>query len=113
MLELGRSDEAWAWAERGTESTHGWQVAKLFDIAAGVLVERGDESAVLDLRREQHLRISSATTYTLLQQAARSIGAWELELAEACSVLAEPLDRSGISRSMPPPSGQREVACRA
>ena len=87
MLELDRSDDALAWARRGIESTNGWQVAKLYDIAAGVLAERGDDSAVLDLRREQHQRMSSATTYTLLQQAARSIGVWDRELAGARTAL--------------------------
>jgi hypothetical protein len=43
MLELDRADDALAWAERGIESTNGWQVAKLYDIAAGVLEERGDD----------------------------------------------------------------------
>ena len=88
MLELDRADDALAWAKRGIESTKDWQTAKLYDIAAGVLVERGAEVAVLDLRREQHRRMPSATTYALLQQSARSIGAWELELAGARTVLA-------------------------
>jgi len=88
MLELGRGDDALAWAKRGIESTNGWQVAKLYDIGAGVLVERGDESGVLDLRREQHRRMPSSTSYALLQQAASSIGEWELELTDARSILA-------------------------
>lgn len=88
MLELDRRDDALAWAERGIESTNGWQVAKLCDIAAGVLEERGDGSAVFDLRREQHRRMPSSATYALLKQAARSTGAWELEVAGARSVLA-------------------------
>ncbi len=89
MLELDRSDDALAWANRGIESTSGWQVAKLYDIAAGVLIERNDEAAVLELRREQHQRMPGATAYALLKQAARSVDEWELELAGARVVLAE------------------------
>ena len=50
MLELGRDDDALAWSQRGIESTTGWQVAQLYDIAAGVLAGRGDTGAVLELR---------------------------------------------------------------
>lgn len=88
MLELGRDDEALAWAKRGIESTSGWQVAKLYDIAAGVLAERGDEAAVLDLRREQHRRMPSSTTYGLLQKASNVVDAWPSERASAREVLA-------------------------
>src|SRR5690606_21529756 len=31
MIELGRAGDALAWAQRGIESTNGWQVSKLYD----------------------------------------------------------------------------------
>ena len=88
MVELGLSDEALAWARRGIESTSGWQVAKLYDIAAGVIADRGDDVAVLDLRREQHQRMPSSTTYALLKTAAASTDGWPTEEADAREVLA-------------------------
>lgn len=87
MIELGRADDALAWAQRGIESTNGWQVSKLYDIAAGVLTERGDDAAVLDLRREQHERAPTSSTYSLLQKAATAVEAWSSERARACEVL--------------------------
>jgi len=88
MLELGRGDDALAWARRGIESTSGWQVAKLYDIAAGVIADRGDDVAVLDLRREQHEQMPSSTTYALLKTAAAATDAWSAEQAAAREVLA-------------------------
>ena len=35
MVELGRDDDALAWAKRGIAETDGWQVAQLYDLAAG------------------------------------------------------------------------------
>lgn len=87
MLELDRPDDALTWARRGIDSTSGWQVGQLYDIAAGVLVERGDDAGVLDLRREQHQRMPSSTTYARLKAAAESAGAWQDERAAARSVL--------------------------
>lgn len=86
MLELDRSDDALAWARRGIDSVTGWQVGQLYDIAAGVLADRGDDAGVLDLRREQHQRMPSSTTYAKLKSAASS-GAWADEQAVAREVL--------------------------
>ncbi len=88
MLELDRGDDALAWAMRGVGSTSGWQVAKLYDIAAGVLAARGDEAGVLDLRREQHRRMASSTTYATLRKTAAAMGVWATEQADARGVLA-------------------------
>lgn len=88
MLELERDDEALAWSQRGIESTTGWQVAKLYDIAAGVLAGRGDMAAVLDLRRDQHRQTPSASSYSLLQTAAASLEAWPAEQASGRAMLA-------------------------
>ena len=51
MSELGRSADALAWARRGIGETSGWQVAKLYDLAAELLGEVGDTAAVVELRR--------------------------------------------------------------
>ena len=70
MLELDDPDAALAWARRGIGETSGWQVAKLYDIAATIVAERGDNSGVFDLRLHQHERLPSASTYSLLKTAA-------------------------------------------
>lgn len=87
MLELGRGDDALAWARRGFAETTGWQVAKLYEIACGVLTERGDATSVLDLRREQHGRMPSSSTYAWLQSAARAVAAWPGERGRAREIL--------------------------
>ncbi|MEQ8842240.1 MAG: hypothetical protein RIB98_14750 [Acidimicrobiales bacterium] len=51
MLELGRRDDALEWASRGIESTTGWQVGKLYDLATEILLGQGAESKALNLRR--------------------------------------------------------------
>lgn len=87
MLELDRPDDALAWARRGIDSTSGWQVAQLYEIAAGVIACRGDDVGVFDLRWEQHQRMPSSTTYAKLKAAAESTGAWPDERSAARSVL--------------------------
>ena len=87
MLELGREDDALVWARRGIAETTGWQVAKLYDLAATVLAGRGDGTSALDLRREQHQRMPSSSTYSLLQAATEAVGGWEAEREPARAVL--------------------------
>ena len=87
MFELGRDDDALAWSQRGIESTTGWQVAQLYNIAAGVLVGRADTGAVLELRRDQHRRMPSTSSYALLRAAAPGED-WPAEQAVAREVLA-------------------------
>jgi len=89
MVELERSDDALAWAKRGIEATSGWQVAKLYDIAAEVIAERGDDAGVVDLRREQHQQMPSSASYALIKKAAASIGAWPAEQDDARKVLGD------------------------
>lgn len=89
MVELERSDDALAWAKRGIESTSGWQVAKLYDIAAEVFADRGDDVAVLDLRREQHQQMPSSASYALIKKSATSTGAWSTEQDNARNVLGD------------------------
>ena len=95
MLELGRPDDALGWARRGIAETTGWQVAKLYDVAAGVLTDRDDRGGVLELRRGQHERMASASTYALLQAAATMVGRWDDERATARSALAA-RDQGGL-----------------
>ena len=89
MEELRRDDDVLAWATRGAAETSGWQVAQLYDLAAGVQIRRGEHGEVLLLRREQHTRMPSSSTYGLLRGAADACGAWEEELPGARAVLAE------------------------
>ncbi len=95
MLELGRAEDALAWARRGIDATSGWQVAKLYDRAAGVLSGRGDAPGVVELRREQHERMPSSSTYAALRAAATEVGGWDGGRDAARTVLAES-DRGGF-----------------
>lgn len=88
MLELGRRDDALEWASRGIESSTGWQVGKLYDLATEILLGQGAESKALDLRREQHQRMPTSATYATLRKAASDLGVWDVEQAEARVVLA-------------------------
>lgn len=76
MLELDRPEEALAWSLRGVESTTGPHVARLYDIAAGVLAERGDLRAVLELRGAEHERWANSTTYAKVRAASVAVGTW-------------------------------------
>jgi uncharacterized Zn finger protein len=95
MVELGRDDDALAWAQRGIAETGGWQVAQLYDLAAGVYVRRGALGEVVALRWDQHRRMTSSTTYALLREAAEATGGWESERSSARSVL-EAKDLGGL-----------------
>ena len=87
MLELQRPDDAVSWARRGIESTTGWQVAQLYEIVARGLVGSGHTADMLDLRREHHTRMASASTYSSLRQAAIANDAWPAEVESARSIL--------------------------
>jgi uncharacterized Zn finger protein len=95
MVELGRDDDALAWAQRGIAETDGWQVAQLYELAAGVSLRRGSSSEVLRLRWEEHRRMTSSTTYALLREAAEAAGVWEVERSSARAVL-EAEDLGGL-----------------
>ncbi len=88
MVELGRDDEALDWARRGIAETDGWQITELYALVADLLDRRGDTDAVLKLRREQHERIPSSSTYALLQEVASAQGGWDSERDAARDVLA-------------------------
>lgn len=87
MAELGRDDDVLAWAERGIGETSGWQVAQLYAFAAAVHSRRGENQSLLRLRRDQHNRMPSASSYDLLKGAAETLGVWTHERDGARSQL--------------------------
>ncbi|MGH9128598.1 MAG: hypothetical protein ACRDY2_06455 [Acidimicrobiales bacterium] len=89
MLELGRDDDVLSWATRGIAGCSGWQVAQLYDLAAGVHDRRGEDQEVLRLRREQHQRMPSSSTYGLLRACSEACGVWLTERPAARAVLTE------------------------
>jgi hypothetical protein len=95
MAELGRDDDVLSWALRGIAETDGWQLDKLYDLACGVHERRAAPLEVLALRREQHERMASSSTYAVLRRAAEPLAAWELERDAARRALRE-RDRGGL-----------------
>jgi len=95
MLEMGHVDDALDWARRGIAATNSWQTAKLCDLAADILTDRGDHTGVLDLRRAQHQRTPTAGTYALLKAAAIKANGWDAERDEARVALGS-RDRGGL-----------------
>jgi uncharacterized Zn finger protein len=93
MAELGREDEVLSFALRGIAETSGWQVDKLYDLACGVHERAGAPVEVLALRRQQHERTPTASSYSTLRRAAEALGAWGLERDAARRALRE-RDRS-------------------
>jgi hypothetical protein len=89
MIELGQVDDALGWARRGIAETSGWQVAKLYDLAAEMLTDADHLDEVVELRRHHHERMPSASTYAKLKAAAGAVDAWAAEVARARTVLAE------------------------
>lgn len=89
MLELDDPDAALAWTRRGITETRGWQVAKLYDLAATILSGRGGNDAVFELRLHQHERMPSSTSYGLLKVAAEAVERWDAERSAARQVLEQ------------------------
>ncbi len=89
MAELGRDEEVLLWTTRGIAETDGWQVGQLFDLACGVHERGSAPLEVLRLRREQHERMASAGTYSLLRRAADAVDAWGIERDAARLALRE------------------------
>jgi uncharacterized Zn finger protein len=69
--------------------TSGWQVAKLYDLAADILTGRADDEGVFELRLHHHERMPTATTYRQLHTAAAALGRWDDERPAARSVLEQ------------------------
>jgi hypothetical protein len=93
MRELGLGDGALAWAKRGIAQTSGWQVSQLYDLACDV--QRAEPLEVLALRRAQHERMPSSSTYRALRTAAEALDAWPLE-QEAARVTLQRADPRGF-----------------
>lgn len=89
MVELGQVEDALAWARRGIAETSGWQVAKLYDLAADLLTGAGDVDGVVEIRRHHHERVPGSSTYVKLQAAARANDIWDAEIGPARAALAE------------------------
>ena len=87
MAELGLDDEVLAWSARGIAQTSGWQISQLYDLACGVHARRAEPFEVLALRRAQHERMPSSSTYRALRAAAEALDAWPLEQAAARATL--------------------------
>jgi hypothetical protein len=89
MVELGRDEEAIAWARRGIEQTTGWQTDQLFDIACAAHERREEPAEALALRRAQHERTPTSSSYRRLRAAAETIHAWPVERDAARRVLSD------------------------
>jgi hypothetical protein len=95
MVELGRDEEAITWARRGIEQTTGWQTDQLYDLACAAHGRRGERAEALALRRAQHERTPTSSSYRQLRAAAEAIHAWTVESDAARRVLRE-RNRAGL-----------------
>lgn len=89
MAELGREDEVLAWCERGIAETQGWQTSRLYELACETHTRRGEPMEVLGLRRSEHERMPSLSSYNRLRRSADAVDAWEIERDAARAVLRE------------------------
>ena len=87
MAELGLDEQVLAWSTRGIAQTSGWQVAQLYDLACGVHARREQPIEVLALRRSQHERMPSTSTYRALRTAAEALEVWPVERDAARATL--------------------------
>jgi hypothetical protein len=87
MAELGLDDEVLTWSTRGIAKTNGWQISQLYDLACGVHARCEEPLEVLALRRAQHERMPSTSTYRALRTAAEELDAWPLEQDAARATL--------------------------
>jgi uncharacterized Zn finger protein len=89
MVELGRDEEAVVWARRGIEQTTGWQTDQLYDLACAAYARRGEPAEALALRRAQHERTPTSSSYRQLRTAAEAIHTWPVERDAARRVLSD------------------------
>jgi uncharacterized Zn finger protein len=108
MGELGLDDEVLAWAIRGIAQTRGWQTSQLYDLACGVYARRGEPIEVLALRRAQHERMPSSSTYRALRTAAEALDAWTLEQDAARATLQRAGPRGFVNALLG--DGELEIA---
>lgn len=89
MGELGRDDLVLEWTARGIAETAGWQIGTLYDLACDTYTRLGQPLEVLRLRRSQHERTPSLSTYGALRKAAEEVSAWGVEREAARTRLRE------------------------
>jgi uncharacterized Zn finger protein len=89
MVELGRDEEAIGWARRGIEQTTGWQTDQLYDIACAAHGRREEPAEALALRRAQHERTPTSSSYRQLRTVAEANDAWPVERDAARRVLSD------------------------
>jgi len=87
MAELGREDEMLRWCKQGIERTSGWQTSRLYELACDIHARRQQPLEVLALRRSQHERSPTSSTYAQLKAAADHLDAWPLERDAALDAL--------------------------
>jgi uncharacterized Zn finger protein len=87
MTELGDEDGVLHWCRQGIERTSGWQTSRLYDLACEIHTIRGQTLEVLALRRAQHERSASSSTYAPLKAAADLLDAWPVERDAALDAL--------------------------
>ena len=85
--EIGDTDRALDWALRGCDRAAGWSSRALFDLAAELLSERGED--VVDLR-ERGLRVlPDLVSYAALRAAAQAAGSWPQRRPAALDLLRD------------------------
>ena len=89
MAELGREEDVLVWCERGITETRGWQTGRLYDLACETHARRNEPLEALRLRRSQHERMPSLSSYNALRRAAEAVDAWSVERDAARAVLRE------------------------
>jgi hypothetical protein len=87
MAELERDDLVLEWTTRGIAESSDWQVGTLYDLACETHARLGQPLEVLRLRRAQHERMPSLSTYSTLRMAAEDVHAWDVERDAARMVL--------------------------
>jgi hypothetical protein len=87
MAELQRDDLVLEWTTRGIAESSSWQVGTLYDLACETHARLGQPPEVLRLRRAQHERMPSLSTYSTLRKAAEDVYAWDVERDAARMVL--------------------------
>ena len=89
MAELDRDDDVLVWCDRGIEETRGWRTGRLYDLACETHARHREPLEALRLRRSQHERMPSLSTYNALRRAGEAVDAWSGERDAARAVLRE------------------------
>ena len=89
MAELGRDEEVIEWTRRGIAQTSGWQTDQLYDLACDAYLRQDRPVEVLAMRRAQHERTPTGSSYRRLRNAAEAVEAWPLERDGARRALRE------------------------